>query len=349
VAALLVLVLVAGLAVAGFLYATGRFGIGPLSAADKDAAEAIVNGVEKPSWADDDQVECAVDELVHEHRSEGLQDRGLVEYDGGSWAYNGQWRGDDAVAYHEALLDCDDDWADRVGKEWDIADTECLEDIDTAALGAFFAQDAFTLASGQEDVEKDSADAVAELDECYLEEPDVPRGVARPAYRSVEVVFTAPSPSGVGDVVISTGGEGSWTPLSGDTAKVDTEEGGARGCVEAQAATTYAWGSTATAETEICGTSKPKRIYWAKPAKKCTLEPGCYSFQLHYEGFKDYASITARYTSDGGNCLATSGRCSDTVTAVPGGKGTIVTWSFPRSYRGDFLARVGKLSDEVPN
>lgn len=349
IAALLSLALVAGLAVAGFLYATGRFGIGPLSAADKDAADAIVDGVEKPAWADDDQVECAVDELVHEYRSEGLQDRGLVEYDGGSWAYNGQWRGDDAVAFNESLLDCDDDWAKAVGKEWGITDTECLDGVDTAALGAFFAQESFTLTDGEESVEEDSAEAVAELDECYLEEPDIPRGVARAAYRSLEVVFTEPVKTSPGETVISTGGEGSWTPLSGDTVTVDTEEGGVRRCVEAQAVTTLPWGSTAEKVTEICGTSQPKRIFWKRPAKKCTQQPGCYSFQLHYEGFKDYASITARYTSDGGGCMATSGRCSDTVTVVPGGKGTIVTWSFPRSYRGDFRASVGKLFDEVPN
>lgn len=349
VAALLSLALVAGLAVAGFLYATGRFGVGPLSAADKDAAAAIVDGVEKPAWADDDQLECAVDDLVHEHRSGDLERRGVVEKDGGDWAYTSEWRGDDAAAFYDSLLDCDDDWAEKVGKEWGITDTECLDGISTATLGAYFAQESLTLTDGEEAVEEDSAKAVAALDECYLEEPDIPRGVARPAYRSVEFLFTPPGPSGVGDVVISTGGEGSWTPLSGESTTVETDEGGVRTCLQAQAATTYAWGSTATAETEICGTSQPKRIYWAKPAKKCTQQAGCYSFQLHYEGFKDYASITARYTSDGGNCMATSGRCADTVTAVPGGKGTVVTWSFPRSYRGDFVARVGKLLAEVPN
>ena len=88
---------------------------------------------------------------------------------------------------------------------------------------------------------------------------------------------------------------------------------------------------------------------WWKKKARCTLEPGCYSFVLNYEGFKDFASITARYTSNGGDCLATSGRCSDTVTAAIGGRGTVVTWSFPGSYRGDFVARVGNLRSKLPN
>lgn len=348
-ASLLALALVMGLGVAGWFYFTGRFGIGPLSAADKDAASAVVDGVEKPAWAGDDDVECAVDDLVHEHRAKGLEKRGVVEKDGDSWSYTGEWRGDDAAAYYESLLDCSDDWAEKVGEEWKLSDTGCLEDIDTETIGAYFARDSLTLASGEESVEKDSTKAVEELDECYLEEPAAPEAKAAPAYRAVAFTFETPEEPKAGELVISTGGAGSWTPLSGTSVEVETEEGGAKGCVQAQAATTYPWGSTAESETEICGTAKPKRIWWQRPKKKCTVQAGCYSFQLHYEGFKDFAAITARYTSNGGNCDAVSGSCSDTITAVPGGRGTIVTWSFPGSYRGTFVAKVGALKAKIPN
>lgn len=349
IAGALSLVLVIALAVTGWLYFTGRFGVGPLSAADKEAASAIVDGVEKPAWASDDDVECAVDEVVHEHRSGGLEERGVVDKRGDDWKYTGEWRADDANAYYESLLDCSDDWARAVGEEWGLEDTDCLDDIGSDTIGAFFAAETLTLSTGEDTAEKDRTKAVEELDECYLQQPEAPQATATPGYRSVDFEFAPADATGPGEAVLSTGGTGDWTPLSGTTASVETDQGGARGCVQAQAATTYPWGSTATAEAEICGTARPKRVFWVRPKAKCTAEPGCYSFELHYEGFKDFASITARYTSNGGNCLATSGSCADTITAAPGGKGTIVTWSFPGSYRGNFVARVGKLSDKVPN
>ena len=92
IGAALALVLVIGLGVTGWLYATGRFGFGPLSAADKAAARAIVDGVERPAWAGEADTECAVDDLVHEHRSDGLESRGLVEREGTDWTYTGEWR-----------------------------------------------------------------------------------------------------------------------------------------------------------------------------------------------------------------------------------------------------------------
>lgn len=346
VGSLLALVLVAGLAVSGFLYFTGRLGFGPLSAADKAAAKAIAGGVEKPAWASDGDVDCAVDELVHEHRSNELEKRGLVERNGDDWDYTGEWRGDDATAYYESLLDCTGDWAKQVGAEWKLDDTECLGDIDTATMAAWFAQDSLTLADGEDSAEEDRTKAVEELDACYLKTPPAPEATAKPGYRSVE--FTFADTSAEGDVTINTGGPGSWTPLTGPTVSIETGEGGERGCVDAQAVTTYPWGSTAEAVDQFCGTAKPKRIWWKKKAR-CTIEPGCYSYVLHYEGFKDFASITARYTSNGGDCLATSGRCSDTITAAIGGRGTVVTWSFPGSYRGTFIARVGNLKSRLPN
>lgn len=347
VASALALVLVIGLGVTGWLYFTGRFGIGPLSASDKAAAQAISDGVEKPAWASDDDVACAADELVHEHRSGDLEKRGVVKRDGDDWSYTAKWRGDDATAFYESLLDCTDDWADQVGKEWKLEDSDCLEEIGTSTIGAFFAAEGLTLSEGEDAADDDRKKAVEKLDECYLKTPAAPKATASPGYRAVTFTFTQDS-SEAGDVTINTGGEGSWSPLSGRTTEVSTEEGGAKACVEAQAETTYPWGSSATSEKEFCGTAKPKRIFWTK-VKKCTAQPGCYAFKLQYEGFKDFASLTATYTSNGGDCMAVSGRCSDRITVVPGGKGTVVTWSFPGSYRGSFVAKSGSLKAKIPN
>ncbi|MBM7518977.1 hypothetical protein [Nocardioides nitrophenolicus] len=344
VASGLALVLVVGIGVAGWLYATGRLGIGPLSAADEDAARAIVDGVERPAWAGRADVECAVDDLVHAHRSGGLEERGLVEHGGDDWTYRGEWRATDATDFYARLLECTGDWAEQVGAAWKLDDTDCLDDIGAETMSAWFAHDTLTLATGKEAVDEEAATAVEALDECYLSTPPAPEATARPAYRAVEFTFAAPE----GDVVISTGGPGDWTPLDGSSTTVETEEGGAEACVRAQAVTTYPWGSTAEAEQELCGTAKPRRIWWKRLAR-CTAEPGCYAFRLHYAGFRDLARVTATFTSDGGSCMSVSGGCSNTVTALPGGRGTVVTWSFPGSYHGRFVARVGELTARIPN
>lgn len=347
----LALLLVAGVAVTGWLYFTGRFGIGPLSASDKDAASTIVDGVEVPEWADRDQVECAVDGLVHESRSGELEERGLIERDtGGGWIYTGEWQVADATSYSEKLLDCSDDWADQIGKTWELDDTDCLDDIGTDTVGAYFAQESLTLSDADSDdsAEKGHAKAIKELDACYVETPAVPKATAKAAYRAVDFTFAEQPDAANGKVVINTGGPGSWTPLSGTSVEIDTEQGDSQACVQAQAVATYPWGTTSESQARFCGKSQPKRIWW-KRAKKCTAAPGCVAWELHYEGFKDFASITARYTSNGGNCLAVSGSCSDTVTVVPGGRGRLVTWSFPRSYDGAFVAKVGKLKTRIRN
>lgn len=344
----LALLLVIGVAVTGWLYFSGRFGIGPLSAADKDAVAAISDDVEAPEWADEDDVACAVDELVHESRSGELEKRGLIERDTGGWTYTGEWEVADATSYSEKLLDCTDDWADQVGETWQLEDTDCLEEIGTSTIGAYVARETLTLSDKDSDdsAEKGHAKAIEELDSCYAETPAAPKATAKPAYRAVSFTFEEPEAAN-GEVVINTGGPGSWTPLSGNSDSVSTEEGGKRGCVEAQTVVTYPWGTTTEAQERTCGTSKPKRIWWKRA--KCTATPGCYAWQLRYEGFKDYTSITARYTSNGGDCMAVSGACSDTVVTQSGGRGRLVTWSFPSSYDGAFVARIGKLSARIKN
>lgn len=336
-----VLVLVVGLGIGGWAYGTGRLGFGPLSTADKAAASAIADGVEAPEWVDADQLDCAADDLIRDARSGELEKRGLVERDGDDWTYTGAWRTDDAEAFYESVLDCSDDWEKQVGEEWQLDDTDCLDDIGTTTLGAFFAADLVP-----DDPPAGHDEAVEKLDECYAEAPAAPQAQARPAYRAVQFTFTAPAASG-GDVVLNTGGPGAWKPLSGTSAEVETKAGGQRGCIQAQTQVTYGWGTSTTTEKEFCGVAQAPRIWWKKTG--CTASPGCRAWELRYEGFADLSRITARYTSDGGNCLSVSGSCSDTVLVAPGGRGKVVTWSFPGSYRGVFVATVGKLRTRLPN
>lgn len=340
------LVLLAGAGVGAWLYATGRLGFGPLSADDEAAAAAVADGVGAPTWAADDVIRCAVDELTEEWRADGLRQRGLVERDGDDWAYTEEWASDDATRYVEEVLDCSDDWSDAVAGEWGLDDPACLEDIDTDALAAYFASEQLPL-SDEEEVEPGAADAVAALDECYVADPPAPTAEAEPAYRAVRFTVTPPE-AGTGDLVVNVDrGEG-WRPLRGTTVKVDTEEGGRRGCITAQAVATFAWGTTATSEAEFCGRSEPRRIWWSR-VRGCTASPGCDSWALKYEGFASFDSIRAVYTSNGGDCLSVSGSCSDTVLADVDGRGTIVTWSFPASYDGTFAGRVGPLRAVIPD
>ncbi|GAA4811958.1 hypothetical protein GCM10025786_15870 [Nocardioides caeni] len=342
--------LVAGLAVAGWLYATGRFGIGPLSAADKDAAAAIEDGVEPPEWSDADAVACAVDDLVGEHRSPGLEEIGVVEKDGDDWNYTETWEHDDAVAFYEEVLDCTDDWSQAVAETWSLEDADCLGDIGAATMGAWFAAENLTIDGDEDEVEKDRAAAVEELDDCYLATPALPTVTAARGYRSVQFaldVDDSDDSEGAEGVELSAGQPGNLEPVTRDVVRVETEEGGERACLTVQAQQTYAWGSTGTADAETCGTAKPKRIFWKKV--RCTDEPGCYAAELRYEGFADYESITATYTSNGGNCLSTTGSCRDTVVTTSGGRGRVVTWTFPGSYSGTFVAKVGRLRTTLRN
>lgn len=336
-----VLLLLAGAGTGGWAYFTGRLGFGPLSAADKAAASAIADGVEAPEWVDAAQLDCAADDLIRDARSGELEKRGLVERDGDDWTYTGTWRTDDAEAFYESVLDCSDDWEKQVGEQWKIADTGCLDDIGSETMGSYFAA---SLVPDDPPTGRD--EAVAKLDECYAEAPAAPQGQARSAYRAVQFTFTPPEASG-GEVVLNTGGAGAWKPLSGTSAEVDTKAGGQRGCIQAQTQVTYGWGTVKTSEAELCGVAQPTRIFWKKT--RCTASPGCRAWELRYEGFADLSRITARYTSNGGDCLAVSGRCSDTVLIAPGGRGKVVTWSFPGSYRGAFVATVGKLRTRLPN
>jgi len=345
----LALVLVAGLGVSGWMYFTGRFGFGPLSAADKDAAKTIAKDVGAPEWADKKQIKCSVDELVGDERSKGLKENGLIKKKGDGWEYTKKWEADDASAYFEGLLDCSDDWAKQVGEAWKLDDTDCLEKIGTSTIAGYFAHTELE-PEDDDSLAKTSDEAVEKLDECYAQDPPTPTAKATPAYRSVKFDVSVPDDAPA-DVTFSSNQDGGWTPISGSTVTVDTKEGGKQGCVSVQAKVTYAWGTSKDAEDEFCGKSKPKRVWWKK-ANRCVSKTiaNCQTWRLHMEGFSSFDYVTVRYTHNGGDCLAASGGCTDSLLLDDKGRLTKdVTWSFPPDYDGQFRAVVGKIRAKIPN
>ena len=206
------MVLVAGLSVTAWAYFTGRFGIGPLSAKDKEAVTAIADGVEAPEWADSGDRECAADELVRDTRSAELEKRDLIKADGDGWTYTGKWRYQEATTYVEALLDCSDDWAEKVGEEWELDDTDCLADIDDSTMADFYVAETLELSEGKDEADEGREEAVDALDECYVSDPPEPSAKARPAYRAVNFRFAALG-SDAGRAVLMVRDLGAWKPL----------------------------------------------------------------------------------------------------------------------------------------
>jgi hypothetical protein len=342
----LALVLVAGLAVTGWAYFTGRFGIGPLSAKDKAAVTAIADGVEGLEWAGDDDRECAADRLVRDVRSADLEKHGLIEPDGDDWTYTGEWRLDDAEAYVEEVLDCADDWPAQVGEGWALENTDCLEDIGVSTVAGYFVPE-LSLADGEDRAEEAKQEAVAELDDCYVSDPPEPSAKARPGYRAVNFRFQEPE-SDAGDVVLQVRDDGDWAPVDGRKHQVDTNSGGAKGCVEARVEATYAWGTKASTDKRFCGTSKPARIWWVK-AKRCTASPGCTTWDLRYEGLASFDTLTLRLFQNGGDCNSQSGQCTFTLTSSGDGRGLAFSWSVYPGYNERFEARIGRMTAVLPN
>jgi len=341
------LVLVAGASVSAWAYATGRFGIGPLSAEDKAAVTAIAEGVEGPEWADADQRECAADELVHDTRSPDLEKHGLIEPEGDGWTYTGEWRLQEATTYVEAVLDCSDDWAAQVGEGWNLEDTDCLEDLGTATVAGYFVAETFSITSGEDDAQEGRDEAVAGLDECYVADPPAPRAKSRPAYRAVSFTFKDPE-SDTGKATLRIREAGGWAPIDGRKHTVSTPSGGRKGCVEAQVETTYPWGSSSSADKRFCGKSKPARIWWVR-AKSCTYTPGCTKWDLHYEGLESFQTPTVRLLENGGDCNSESGECSQTFFTSGEGRGTAISWSVYPGYDEHFEARVGRMTAVLPD
>ena len=343
---LLAVVLVAGLAVTGWLYATGRFGIGPLSAADKEAAAVIADGVEGPDWADADELRCATDELVHHTRSGDLESQGVISRDGDGWDYVGTWPADTATTYVEDVLDCTDDWGSALGDTFGIGDPSCLEQIDRSTLSAYVAADTLDLAEPA-DTDQARDDTVAALDDCYATDPSAPDGTPKPGYRSVLFSFDRPDVQDADVSLLVTGPDAEAKRLKGTTYRLDTGAGGRKGCVVARTVAEYAWGTTRTARHRVCGTSEPSRIWWTTSDDASCSEAACW--ELHYEGFADNAPITFTLSQNGGSCMSVSGECSHTVHAAYGGRGVLVTWSAFAGWHEHFTATVGDLTAVLPN
>jgi hypothetical protein len=343
---MLAVVLIAGVAVTGWLYATGRFGIGPLSAADKKAADVIAQDVEGPQWADTDQKRCATERLLHDTRSGDLEKQGVIDKDGDGWKYVGTWPADTATTYLEAVLECTDDWGNELGDTLAVDDPSCLEQIDRSTLAAYLAADTLDLAdSSATDQARD--DTVAALDDCYATDPPAPQGKAKPGYRSVRFTFDRPDVSDAEVTLAVRGTSGERHQLHGTSYRLDTGSGGRKGCVVAQTVAHYAWGTTRTARQRLCGTSEPERIWWTTSNDPQCSDPACWD--LHYEGFADDAPITFTLHQNGGSCMSVSGECSHTVHAAYGGRGVLVTWSAFAGWHDNFTATVGNLTAVLPN
>lgn len=343
----LALVLIAGLAGAGWAYATGRLGFGPLSGADKDAAALIADEVEGPEWADDDQRACATDQLLHESRSADLEAAGLIERDDDDWSYTGTWPAGEATAYFDAVLECADDWPDQVGEVWALDDTECLADLDQETVAEFLAAETLTLADPT-DAEDATTETVEGLDECYATDPTAPDGKASAAYRSVRFTFTTPEVANA-EVTLRVGPKGEEPQrLKRATFTLDTEMGGRQGCVVAETVATYGWGTKRTAEAQLCGKSEPAEIFW-KELPSCQGDPPCNSWELRYEGWEGLVSVSAELSENGGSCNSVSGECTFSTITDPSGRGVIVTWSAFPGWSTTFTAKVGSMTATLPN
>ncbi len=346
VALALVVVLVAALSVSGWLYASGRLGFGPLSAKDEAAADTIAENVEGPEWASDKDKQCAADQMVEDGRAERLEKAGLVDPKGDGWTYTGTWKADEAAEYGEAVLDCAKDWPEKVGELWSLDDTDCLADIDSEEIAAYFLAESLEI-EDPDDIEKGREDAIEELDECYVSELSLPAVQTTPAYRAVKFTFGQVEGAEDTEVMVRDAG-GSYEPLSGNSRTVDTGEGGKQGCVELQVEASYPWGTSSRKESRACGKSKPKRLFW-KRAGGCDYTPGCFSWALRYEGFESFDSGIAKLTENGGSCESQSGNCDISFFVPANGRGTAVTFSFPPGWNERFTGQVGNLRATIPN
>lgn len=344
----LALVLVGGLAVGAWAYSTGRLGIGPLSATDKDAAAAIAREVEGPDWADDDQRACAAERLLRDRRAGALEQAGVIERDGGEWRYTGTWPTSDATAYAGALLDCSDDWHAQLGEVWALDDTECLAGLRRADVAGLVAGTTLTLADAD-----DSADALTSardgLDDCYASSAPRPEAEVRPGYRSVVFRFGRPEVPGA-EVAVHVGPAASerTRELRRSSYRLDTGRGGRKGCVRATVVATYPWGSTRTSAKRFCGKAEPQRVWW-EPRQDCAGDPPCRSWDLHYEGWAGRSWITARLVEDGGRCTSVSGSCRVQLVTPKSGRGVIIIWSAFPGWDAEFVAEVGPFSARLPN
>ncbi|MEP9384132.1 hypothetical protein [Nocardioides sp. KR10-350] len=342
-AAALAVVLIAAAAMT-WAYFSGRLGIGPLSGDDKAVAAVVADGVDAPDWADDEQVSCASDKLLHQRRAGDLQDDGVVIPDKGAergWRYTGRWTSEDAHDLVEGLLDCTDDWADEVGSAWHLSSTSCLDDVGASSIAGVIADDALRPTDdGLDDDNDRTADA---LDKCYAADPEKPKGRVVPGYRSVQFnVATPTAENGVAE--LRAGAKVVHKSENATSYSVETDAGGERACLRARSVVTYGWGTSRTSESQLCGRSKPPRIWWAKE-KSCTEAPGCIAYQLHVEGFTPYDDLKVHNVTDGNfNCGSS---CDKTIEVEYDGRGVGNGWYFTFTPHGTMTAKVGKYSDTI--
>ncbi|MEU0314742.1 hypothetical protein [Nocardioides sp. NPDC006273] len=342
-------VLVALLGTGAWAFFTGRLGFGPLSAEDKLAVVAISADAPKPAWASAGDAKCAAEQLVKDERSDALTKAGLIKVTGETVTYTGAWQGLQATAYSEGLLSCSGDWSKTIGKEWALADTDCLGDVDEAAMAGLIAKQ--TMEIEDAGVTKQADKAVSALDECYAsDELTAPTASATPAVLGVEFAVKAPAVEGSEVVLRAKSADSSeWKPVTGGKVNIPVREGGQEGCATFEASISYPWGTTKTSEDEACGKAKDRRLWWTKD-KSCAQPryAPCNSWTLHYEGYELLSSVTIKLKLNGGNCRSASGSCSDKAF-VTKPTGTWTNWTAPKGWKDRFTAEVDGLTARLPN
>ena len=180
-------------------------------------------------------------------------------------------------------------------------------------MAGFVVAETLTLSEGQEEADEGRAEAVSALDECYVADPPEPSAKARPAYRAVVFKFDDLGPE-AGTATLQVRDDGAWKPLGGNnTHAVDTDAGGRKGCVEAQAEATFPWGTTSDH-----GQALLRQVEAAPGSGGCgprtaTTPSGCTTWDLRYEGFASFDTESVRLLENGGDCNSESGQCEHTL------------------------------------
>ncbi|MGH3350218.1 MAG: hypothetical protein ACRDPS_06080 [Nocardioides sp.] len=342
-------VLVALLGTGAWAFFSGRLGFGPLSGEDKKAVTAIAADAPKPSWASAGDSKCAAEELVKDERTDGLTKAGLIKASGESVAYTGAWKGPQATTYAAGLLSCSGDWSKAIGKEWALADTGCLGDVDESAMAGLIATRDMEVEDAKAGKQADKA--VSALDECYVsDELSAPSATATPAVLGVDFAVKAPTVEGSEVTVRARSADASeWKPVTDGKVNIPVREGGQEGCATFEASISYPWGTTKASEDEACGTAKDRRLWWTKD-RSCAQPKfaPCSSWTLHYEGYELLSSVTVKLKLNGGSCRSASGSCSDTAF-VTKPSGTWTSWTAPKGWKDRFTAQADGLTAVLPN
>jgi len=350
------IVLIAG-GISLWAYTSGKFGVGPLSGDDKEAAAALAAAAPAPSWADKDAVSCASDKLLHHTRASDLQKAGILTKNSNAdhgWDYTHHWDGSNATTYMSALLDCADDWEGKVADDWKLESSSCLHDIGAGDFAGYFAEELLH-PSDDSAAAKAKESTVSHLDDCYAKAPTAPQGTASAAYRAVKFSFARPKAAN-GEVQLKVRDGSEWRTVSGSSYTLSTQQGGDHGCVTARTVAQYGWGTTKTADQKVCGNAKPASIWWTKDSACASkwqsyYHGACNSWTLHYRGLQPFKSYQVTFKQNGGACGAVSGNCTLNPTVVSSdGRGSwMAAWSAPAGWHEHFTATIGKMVAVLPN